>query len=383
MTRILVLHAQLGSGHRSAAEALGAALAEHHDVDARVEDALDYVHPLVRRLWVAAYKGMSERVHPLYRAVYAASDAESAGAAMASNHRAGLLSRVFLAHADRLIDSYRPDAVVCTMQFPLQLMSHMRHTGRLQAPLSVVVTDFVPHGSWVARGVAAYYVPSKVTAEGFARKGVDERLLHVTGVPVRLEAARHKAPITMRRRHGIAVDRPLITLFGGGIAPGVARGVVEQLLASDRPCSVVVVGGRNEGLAAALGGLASTAAVRLHRHGAIDFVDDLLAASDLLIGKAGGLTTSEALARGVPMVLIEPIPGQEEWNADFVVGVGAGLQLRTPESAAPVALALLDDPERLAELRAAALRVGRPHAAYDVAAAVLAGVGRAPLERAA
>lgn len=375
MTRVLILHALLGHGHRSAAEALGAALAQRPGVDVRVEDALEHLLPLARPLWMGAYRRISERAPRLYRALYRASDAADAEAAAASNLWAGRLSRLFLARIDRLVAASRPDAVVCTMQFPLQLMSHLRHSGALAAPLYVVVTDFVPHGSWVAEGVAAYFVPSEPTAAGFVRKGVPRELIHVAGTPVQLEAARPKCRAEVRRRRGIAPDRPLITLFGGGLRPQVARSIAAQILAAGTPCSLAVVAGRNRRIAAALEGLADTPAVSLLRYGAIDFVDDLLAASDLLIGKAGGLTTAEALARGVPMILIDPIPGQEEWNADFVVGAGAGVQLGTPEAAAPVALDLLADPARLALMRAQALRVGRPRAARHVAEAILRDLG--------
>jgi processive 1,2-diacylglycerol beta-glucosyltransferase len=100
-------------------------------------------------------------------------------------------------------------------------------------------------------------------------------------------------------------------------------------------------------------------------------VDDLVAASDLVITKSGGLIVSEVLARGTPMVIVDPIPGQEEWNADFVVGVGAGIQLRQPEAVPPAALYLLGQPERLAIMREQARRFGRPRAALDIAERVL------------
>jgi processive 1,2-diacylglycerol beta-glucosyltransferase len=111
--------------------------------------------------------------------------------------------------------------------------------------------------------------------------------------------------------------------------------------------------------------------MRLRRLGMIDWVDDLVAASDLAITKSGGLIVSEILARGTPMIVIDPIPGQEEWNADYVAGSGAGVQLRQPESVPPATLSLLAHPERLALMRAQAARVGRPRAALDIAERVL------------
>ena len=117
--------------------------------------------------------------------------------------------------------------------------------------------------------------------------------------------------------------------------------------------------------------LTSGPTLRLLQLGFIDFVDDLIAASDFVITKAGGLTVSEILARGTPMIVIDPIPGQEEWNADFVSGSDAGIQLRMIETAPAAALSLVSEPERLDSMRKHAERVGRPRVAFDIADQIL------------
>jgi processive 1,2-diacylglycerol beta-glucosyltransferase len=199
----------------------------------------------------------------------------------------------------------------------------------------------------------------------------DERV-DVTGIPVRPEIATPKGVAEMRRRHELPPGVPLVTLFGGGIESGRLRLIAERLLAGPSPATVAVVAGRNESVAAALEPLEDGPQVTLRRFGLIDFVDDLVAASDLVITKPGGLIVSEVLARATPLLIIDPIAGHEEWNADFVAGSGAGMQLRYPEGAALAARYLLGDSERLAMMRRQALRVGRPRAALDVAGRVLA-----------
>ena len=381
MARILILHALLGDGHRRAAEALAVALDGTAQV--LVEDALDYIHPLARRLWTTGYRRLSEQAPALYKAFYRASDAGDLQTGMSSTLRAGRLSRRYLARIDWLVASYRPDAVVCTMQFPLQLMSHMRHTRVLRAPLYVVVTDYVPHGSWVAAEVERYFVPSEQTAAGFARKGVARRQLCVTGVPVDPELARPKSRAEARLRLGLPQNRPVLVLFGGGIKPGHLRQIAAGLLAGPLPATLVTVSGRNERMAVALAGLQPGPEVDLVQYGAVAFVDDLVAASDLVITKAGGLITSEVLARGRAMLLTGSLPGQEEWNADFVCGVGAGVQIHTPAVVAATAFELLAWPERLAQMEAQARRVGWPQAAHKVAARILADLDQGRREAAA
>jgi processive 1,2-diacylglycerol beta-glucosyltransferase len=148
--------------------------------------------------------------------------------------------------------------------------------------------------------------------------------------------------------------------------------VIERLLQTSAPGLLVVVAGRSAELTASIADLRDGPSMRLRSLGRIDYVDDLVAASDLVVTKSGGLIVSEVLARGAPMIVIDPIPGQEEWNADFVAGSGAGLQLRQPESVPLTVRSLLAHPERLAMMRQHAARVGRPRAALDIAERILA-----------
>ena len=137
-----------------------------------------------------------------------------------------------------------------------------------------------------------------------------------------------------------------------------------------------MVAGRNRTLLDAIDDLADGPHIALRRLGYVDYVDDLVAASDLVITKPGGLIVSEVLARGTPLAIVDPIPGQEEWNADFVAGAGAGIQLRMPEMVPPAVLALLEEPDRLESLARHARQAGRPRAALEIADNVLATLQR-------
>lgn len=373
MTRILILHAHLGSGHRKAAEALAAALSAYDRVEVQLADALEYIHPVARYAWVHGYKRLLERAPALYRMFYALSDAATADHARKANLRIGKLSHRFLARIDRLLAEAQPDVIVCTMQFPLYLMSRMRHTQAITAPLYAVVTDFAAHGSWIAPGVAAYFVPSEATAQHFIAKGVPAERVQITGTPLAPEVMQPKDLYRVRAQLGLPITKPVVSLFGSNLDPASVRTIVVDLLRGDVACTVLTIAGRNTQLPAALSDLTGTDVVTLRQYGTIDFVDDILAGSDLVISKAGGLMTSEALARGVPMILIEPIPGQEEWNADFVVAAGAGVQLHTAEAVAPTVIGVLGDPVRWATMRDRAREMGRPDAAHTIAEQIMQG----------
>src|SRR5262249_32282949 len=156
-----------------------------------------------------------------------------------------------------------------------------------------------------------YFLASEITRAAMIARDAPPGILHVTGIPVKLEIADPKPAEAMRERHRLPAGPPLITLFGGGVEPRRGRRTGTLLLESASPATLVVVAGRNADLADALADLSDGPQVQLRLLGKIDYVDDLVAASDLVITKSGGLIVSEVLARGVPMLIVDPIPGQE------------------------------------------------------------------------
>lgn len=376
MSRVLILHALLGTGHLSAARALEAAFRQASNSEPLVEDSLDFINPALSSFWKRGYKEFSERAAGLYSRLYQQADADDAAEAAFDNLRSAELGRVFFRRMERYVAELQPAAVIAVMPIPLALMSQLKQAGKLACPLYAVITDYVAHSTWIVPGVKRYFVPSSLTAELLHWRGMDPATFQVTGIPIKLEVATPKDPAAMRERHGLPHDRPLVTIFGGGVDPVRVRFIVATLLERQRPLTLVVAAGRNEQLLARLADLAGNPAVRLHKLGLIDYVDDLVAASDLVVSKPGGLITSEVLARGTPLITIEPLPGQEEPNADVVGAAGAGISLRVTELAPAAVLYLLDEPEVLARMRSSAQRIGRPRAALDIVAQVSADLAQ-------
>ncbi|MCC7368991.1 MAG: UDP-N-acetylglucosamine--LPS N-acetylglucosamine transferase [Chloroflexi bacterium] len=371
MPRILILHAAVGTGHTTAANALAEAFRRKQQGDVRVEDVLDYGSTLFRKALVRSYLEVSGRAPLLWKMLYEASDTDSPARLARGSAFRERLERGPVHKLERFVTSYRPDAIVCTHMFPMDVLRRLKRRGELHAPLYSVITDYMVHAMWISDGVDGYFLASDLTREAMVARGVPEKILHVTGIPVKLEIAEAKTAAEARARRGLPADGPIVSLFGGGIEPQRARQVVSRLLASPTAGTLVTVSGRSEGVMQALSDLGDGPNIRLVKLGRIDYVDDLVAASDLAITKSGGLIVSEILARGTPMVVIDPIPGQEEWNADFVAASGAGVQLRQVESVPPVVLSLLEQPARLTMMRELAQKVGRPRAALNIAEQVL------------
>lgn len=376
MTRILILYASLGSGHKSAAKALQDAFHRFPNAEVQIEDALEYASPLLRESLTTVYERLSERVPQLYRVIYEGSDVEDLEESMNDNLLYAKIERPFLKDLERLVKQTPFDAVICVQQIPSRLLQLLDQAGELPQPHFVVVTDVMAHSSWLNPGVEGYFLPNILTAEVLIERGIDSALVHVTGIPVKLEVMEPKTQAEMRQRHGLPSDRPVVTLFGGGLQPKRVHSMVSKLLESNCQGLLVVVAGRNETLLKKLADLTDGFHMSLRKLELIDYVDDLIVASDLVITKAGGLMTSEILARGTPMIIIDPFPGQEEWNADVVAAMGAGIQLRLPGMVPPAVIHLLNEPEQLAFMRQQSLKIGQPQAALRVAEIVLEQVRR-------
>lgn len=369
--RILILYASIGGGHASAARALEKVFRERGIADIENRDVFEFGGELLRKAVVGSYTVTSEKAPFLWKIFYESGDVSNPERGEFKNQLRGQAQRpLFVLTLDRFVKKYAPDIIIGTHFMPLEILMPLKRKGEITAPMYEVITDFMVSSDWIQNGVDAYFVASEFTRDAMIARQVDPAIIQVTGIPVKPELALPNDRAAARARIGIT-DPLVITLLGSGIHSKRVRRVTKALLNTDLRGALVVVAGRNEELEKEIADLTSGPTLRLLSFGFIDFVDDLIAASDIVITKAGGLTVSEILARGTPMIVIDPIPGQEEWNADFVAGSGAGVQLRMIETAPAAALTLVSEPERLAAMRARAERVGRPRAAYDIADYVL------------
>ncbi|MEO0376290.1 MAG: glycosyltransferase [Cyanobacteria bacterium P01_A01_bin.17] len=372
MTRILVLYASLGSGHVSAARALCDAFSKIPNLEIHSEDALAHASPIYRGLIVRTYEQLSENMPILYKAYYEGSDVDDLERSLDNNLAWAKLERLFFRELGQLVRNIDPDIVVCVQQIPSRLLQLLESEDQVSMPQYVVVTDAVVHSTWINNGVDKYFLPNEISKRMLMQRGVGADALHVSGIPVDLKIAEPKVKEEARSQHSLPPNQPIITLFGGGLNAKRVRRMVQDLLETPESGLLVVAAGRSDELLEALEDIDDGPNMQLQKVGMIDYVDDLIVASDLVITKAGGLITSEVLARGTPMVIVDPIPGQEEENADVIAAAGAGVQIRLPEMVAPAVRFLLKHPERLEEMQRWANALGRPHAAIEITEQIVA-----------
>jgi processive 1,2-diacylglycerol beta-glucosyltransferase len=366
--RVLLLSATSGAGHVRAAQALEKAFSGRGDCIVEHIDALQHVSKLFQRVYDKTYISMVRRAPELMGVLYERTDQP-----WHHPRRRLALDRLNTGPMIRLLKRVQPDLCVATHFLPAEIIAWLIAKRKLRARNAIVVTDYDVHAMWLCRTVDRYYVAIDEAAEYLARIGVPREALRITGIPVDPLFAKPLDRHEARRHFGLAAEATVILVAAGGYGIGPVEQLVKDLLALQRPWQVVAIAGKSEKIRERLEKVARTAgklsdgSPKLCGVGFTTEMDQYMAAADLLVGKAGGLTTSEALARALPMALIEPIPGQEERNADHLLEAGAAIRCNNLPAAAWKIAKLLDDPARLTRMRDAARSLGRPGAAAAIA----------------
>jgi processive 1,2-diacylglycerol beta-glucosyltransferase len=288
------------------------------------------------------------------------------------------VNRQGMAGLERYLAAERPDVVCCVHWTFTGTMSDLKRRGRTAVPCLSVITDYVSHGEWIHPGIDRYAVAHPRMRAGLAARGVPADRILVSGLPIERKFQRRLDRNALCGRFGLSPGTPVVLVMAGAYAAlGRVADVAAVLAGFPRPLQALVVCANAPRLAARVRAIAGRSPHRFHVLGYADNVEELMAVSDVLITKAGGVTVSEALARGLPMLLYGSIPGQEESNEEFLVSEGAGLAARSRGELHAGLERLLADPARLAAMREAARSLGRPDAAAVVAEdlARLAGAG--------
>ena len=367
--RILILSASAGTGHLRCGEALEEAFAADPRVGRVIHrDALRMGSRWLRGVYSGLYSRMVRSVPELLGLAYRASDAPwRAGRLRPGLERMGAMPLM------RWLGAEAPDLVVCTHFLPAGIADWMLENGRLRTRLAVVVTDLDCHALWLARRVRHYCVALEETRAHLEAVGVPGERIDVTGIPV---AARFRHPVhrgEVCARVGLDPARPILLVSAGALGMGPTEELVRRLLRVRLGAQMVVVCGRCPKLRSRVESLAAGCPGVCVR-GYTRRMHEWMRVSALFVGKPGGLTTAEALACGLPMAVVAPIPGQEERNSDHLLEEGVAIRCNELTTAGFKIARLLADPGRLAAMSARAIHLGMPAAAQTVASRLLDAV---------
>ncbi len=370
--RILIATVTAGGGHLAAAAALDEAwrAARPRDVVERV-DLVKFFSPLHRKIHAEGYVKLVERAPELWGMIFAKTD--SPKVARRLNKIQNLFpSRSRLRFA-QFVKQFKPDAVLCTHYAPVELLGEMKKKSAAASPfVASVVTDFEAHALWMGAGVDLYCVAAEETKARLVARGAAAEDVVPTGIPIAAKFSTKVDVLAVRKSLGLRDDLPVLLVLSGGFGMGPVGKILGQLDKVAAEFQTVVVCGRNEELRREL-----AAQDRKHPTRVLGFASnmhELMAVANLIITKPGGLTSSEALAVGKPLLILDPIPGQEAANSDFLLERGAAAKVNRVEDV-PFKVAQLLSSKKLAELAKAAAALGQVDAAANICRAVLQRAG--------
>lgn len=378
--KVMILSASAGSGHIRAAAALEEACRNDPRVSEILNvDALSYTNIAFQKIYSKGYLEAVKAAPELWAWAFEITDKPWKNMAAVS-----WMHRVNSQPLAKRIREYRPDICLCTHGMPAEIISKQILQNKLHTNLGIIVTDYYVHAMWFTDLFTRYFVPKEESKSHMSALGIPSDRIVVSGIPVMRAFSEPASPGELRAKHGLRDDLPLVLLSAGTFGVMSAADIVKILEEIKTRCQIVVVCGKNEKLRNALDTYVASRTDSIRNSyeivGFTDAMHDYLKLADVFIGKPGGLATSECMVCGVPMVIWDPIPGQELYNTYHVLEHGAGVM---PNNALTIGFKvdeILSDPDRRKRMSEAALSLGFPDAAKTIVDAMLANESDAPVK---
>ncbi len=367
LKKVLILSAAVGAGHLRAADALEKAFVKCGAAEEiRNIDVLNYTNPLFRRLYGKAYIEMVNTMPEVLGWMY-----DSLDKPWQNERRWLALDRLNAQPLIKFLKNYQPDIAVCTHFLPAEIISWLAAKEKINFPQAIVVTDFDVHAMWLAHRVETYFVAMDETRVHLEKLGIAPEKITVSGIPIDPIFAEQKDKTEMREKYDLATDKLTILVSAGGFGVGNIEHLLIALSELQTPAQILAICGRNEELKAKLDALAAeklnNRTVVFKPIGYTTQMDELMSAADLIVGKPGGLTTSEALAKRLIFVIVNPIPGQEERNSDHLLENGCAIKCNNLPTLAYKIDRLVADESRFETMRENARKFGKPTSVTDIA----------------
>lgn len=372
MKKILILYAAYGGGHYSAAKSIKKYLDDNYDVETEIVDCIEYINKVLNRVTTGAYKEMAKKAPNLWGKVYSNSQKGILG------HVSSRTNKMMAIKLKNLIKEKNPDLVVSTHPFSSQMVSYLRRKQKIFCKLVTVLTDFAPHEQWLIghEYTDAFFVSNDKMKDEIIKYGVDPQKVYVTGIPLSDRFFETFDKDQIFSEFNLDKSKPVVIFFGGGeFGLGKERTleVLESIINNLSTYQIVAISGKNKKMNVSFHELTDKLDVndRVRILEYTNKVPELMSISCLVVTKPGGLTTSESLVSGLPILIINPIPGQEEENAKFLEDHNVAVWLKNDENPNKVIHRLFKDPDNLKKMKENAKKLAKKHSTQDICTEIM------------
>lgn len=363
----MFLSASTGGGHSKAAEAVIESMNNRcPGLCGHVVDTLKHISPILDRLVIGTYLKTVKNRPGIYGKFYNLSESDENITDITK-----IFNKLISVKLLGFLKEYAPSIIVCTHTFPLQMLSSLKQKGAVSIPVIGIVTDYANHLFWKLDGVDAFIVAHEYLKNDMIKMGIPEEKVFAYGIPVSQGFLVKKDRQQLTKELGVK-NKLTMLIMGGSLGIGELKDVFSSLQKSSRDMQIIAIAGYNRKLKEELEALASHSAAKdIKILGYTNRISDFMDISDYIITKPGGVTISEALVKKLPIIIMSPIPGQEERNARFLTNTGAAARIYRNEGLENVLCQVIDNPLRLKHMCEMAEYLAKPDASNKIADLIL------------
>ena len=383
--KILIFYASYGGGHLNAAKSINDYIISNYpNYDVELIDCMKYVNKTIEKLTTAAYREMAKKAPWAWGKIY--SDSQKGPLAHLSSRSNKIMAIKLL----RLLREKQPDVIISTHPFGSQMCSYLKRKNKITAKIATIMTDFSPHDQWLVghKFTDYFFVANDKMKNYLISKGIAENKVFVTGIPISNRFLKTYNKKEILDTYNLSEDKFTVLFFGGGefgLGKTKTAEIFESLVQESlkEKIQIIAIAGKNPKMKASFEEIVSKYYINTTTTNTTDItnnvkileftnqVPELMSISNLVVTKPGGLTTSESLASHLPMLIINPIPGQEEENAEFLEDKGIAIWLRKNDDSKIIIENLLADNKKLNLMKENTKLLARPHSTETICKMIL------------
>ena len=364
--KILIFYAAYGGGHLSAAKSIKQYIDENYkEAKTKLVDCVEYINKGLNSITTFAYKEMAKKAPWAWGEIY---DHSQKGA---MSHISSGANKFMSIKLNKLFEEYKPDIVISTHPFASQMTAYLKEKGKTNCILASVMTDFASHDQWLVGNeyINHIFVSHEGMKKDIINKGIPAKKIHATGIPLSNRFLEHFNRKEIKSSFDLDYDKKTILFFGGGEF-GLGKEKTLKILKAfidniKNEYQIIAISGKNEKMQIKFEELVGNNP-NVQVYGYTNEVPELMSISDLVVTKPGGLTITEALASGLPIVVINPIPGQEVENAEFLESKGVAVWIRKTENPFNAVKELLENPEQIKHMKIRSKLMAKKNSTKDI-----------------
>lgn len=373
MKKVLIFYASYGGGHLSAAKSIENVINnEYKNVETKLIDCMKYVNKGVEKLTTAAYRQMAKKAPWAWGHIYSASQKGILA------HISTRSNKIMAIKLLKLLREEKPDLVISTHPFGSQMCSYLKRKGKVDFVLATIMTDFAPHDQWLVGSdyTNYYFVAHDKMKEYLISKNIPENKVFATGIPLSDRFSMKYDKKEILNSLNFEDNKKTVLFFGGGefgLGKNKTVEIFKAFIQNFDNLQIIAIAGRNpkmkESFEEVVNEFNKQSSVRVLEY--TNQVPEFMSISDLVVTKPGGLTTTESLASNLPMIIINPIPGQEEENAEFLESKGIAKWIKKDDNPKEILEDIINNSEKLNSMKENTNLLANKNSTHDICSILL------------